>query len=168
MSLFFVDVEAFGGAPCVGRMTEFGIVEYKTRKTFHGILWKAKPNPEHPVTSRLDPDAIQLSETERKAEMLRFEKWIKQFAGPYIFVSDNNGYDYQWINDACWKYLGYNPFGHSSRRISDYYAGLEGDFATPTRKWKRLRVTKHDHNPVHDALGNVEAFQRIQNGERGK
>jgi hypothetical protein len=23
-------------------------------------------------------------------------------------------------------------------------------------------VTPHDHNPVHDAMGNVEAFQRIK------
>ena len=43
--------------------------------------------------------------------------------------------------------------------------GLTGSFAN-TQAWKRLRVTPHDHHPVHDAQGNVEAFRRIQAGER--
>lgn len=33
-------------------------------------------------------------------------------------------------------------------------------------KWKRLRRTKHDHHPVHDALGNAEALIRLLDGER--
>jgi len=32
---------------------------------------------------------------------------------------------------------------------------------TNTQDWKRYRVTSHDHNPVHDALGNAQAFERI-------
>ena len=32
--------------------------------------------------------------------------------------------------------------------------------------WTELRITPHDHNPVHDAMGNLEAFERILNGER--
>ena len=40
-----------------------------------------------------------------------------------------------------------------------------GDF-TKTMGWKRLRVTRHDHNPVNDAMGNVEAFERLLKGER--
>lgn len=166
MALFFVDVEAFGGAPSVGRMTEFGVVEYKTGKSFHGVLWKAVPNEDSPATSRLDPNAIQKTEEERKQVFLDFEQWLNRFNDKrLIFVSDNNGYDYMWMADSLWKYLGYCPFGHSSRRISDYYAGLMGDFFTPT-KWKRLRITKHTHDPVMDSQGNLEAFRRLQNGER--
>jgi hypothetical protein len=161
-----MDCEAFGGAPCVGRLTEFGAVEYKMRKTFHGVLWTAIPDPDHPVTSRLDPDAVQKTEEDRKQVFIDFENWLKQFKAPYVFVSDNNGYDYQWINDGFWKYLGRNPFGHSSRRISDFYAGLLGNFYTPARLWKNLRITAHTHNPVMDAMGNVEAFERILKGER--
>ena len=71
----------------------------------------------------------------------------------------------RWINYGFHLTLDYNPFGHSARRISDFYAGLMGDF-TRTQGWKRLRVTPHDHHPVHDALGNVEAFERLLRGER--
>ena len=81
------------------------------------------------------------------------------------FVSDNVAYDWQWIAGLFDRAELENPFGHSGRRISDYYAGLTGRWAN-TQAWKRLRVTTHDHNPVNDAMGNVEAFARIQAGER--
>jgi hypothetical protein len=53
-----------------------------------------------------------------------------------------------------------NPFGHSARRISDFWAGLQRDWWL-TQTWKKFRQTPHDHNPVNDAMGNVEAFERI-------
>jgi hypothetical protein len=82
-----------------------------------------------------------------------------------VMVSDNIAYDFMWIACLFDRADMDNPFGHSGRRISDYYAGLTGQFGN-TQAWKRLRVTPHDHNPVHDAMGNVEAFQRIQEGAR--
>jgi hypothetical protein len=63
------------------------------------------------------------------------------------------------------RYFGMNPFGHSGRRIADFYAGLLGDFRK-TQNWKRLRRTKHDHHPVHDALGYAEGLIRLFEGER--
>lgn len=143
MSLIFVDCEApFGvGSPAVGDMTEFGAVEYKTRQTFHGR------------------DCSQ--ETFEK-----FRLWLSRTSkGRPIFVSDNPAYDWQWINFYFWKYFGGNPFGHSARRIGDFYAGLMGDFFK-SNDWKKLRVTSHDHNPVNDALGNVEAFDALRQGKR--
>ena len=164
MSLIFVDCEAFGPCPSMGRLTEVGAVEYKTSQTFHGILWKAAPDTNNPAQSRLDPNAIQKSEEERIQVFVDFDKWLSQFSGRPIFVSDNPAYDFQWINDSFWRYLNKNPFGHSARRISDFYAGLCGDFYN-TQKWKRFRVTPHDHNPVHDSIGNVEAFRTIMSGK---
>jgi hypothetical protein len=58
-----------------------------------------------------------------------------------------------------------NPFGHSGRRIVDFYAGLVGDLRS-TQKRKRLLRTKHDHHRVHDALGNAEALIRMLDEER--
>lgn len=144
MSLIFVDCEApFGkGSPSVADMTEFGAVDYDTSDTFYGK-----------DCSKETFDA--------------FYQWLKDHKnkGGWVFVSDNVAYDWQWINYYFWKYYNMNPFGHSGRRISDFYAGLTGDFHN-TQRWKRLRKTKHDHNPVNDAMGNVEAFKRIMAGER--
>ena len=94
-----------------------------------------------------------------------FAIWLEGFKGRPVFISDNPAYDFQWINHGFWKHLGRNPFGHSGRRISDFYAGLTGDFYN-TQKWKRFRVTPHDHNPVNDAMGNLEAFETIMSGKR--
>ena len=55
---------------------------------------------------------------------------------------------------------GRRPCGHSGRRISDFWAGLNRDWSE-TQGWKQFRKTAHDHNPVNDAMGNVEAFDEI-------
>ena len=144
-NFIFVDVEGHGPAPGLNdtELFEFGAVMYPSRETFHG----------------------------HKAEKNTFEQfdiWIKKVCSPGLrplFISDNPAYDWQFINYYFHLYLGYNPFGWSARRISDFYAGLMGDFQN-TQKWKQLRITEHDHNPVHDALGNVEAFDRLLKGER--
>ena len=143
MSYVFVDCEApFGvGSPAVGDMTEFGAVEYKSRATFHG----------HDCS---------------KETFMDFEDWLDDNTdGKAIFVSDNPAYDWQWINFYFWKHLGYNPMGFSARRIGDFYAGLCGNFSK-ANNWKHLRRTAHDHNPVNDAIGNAEAFERMCRGER--
>lgn len=38
-----------------------------------------------------------------------------------------------------------------------------GIYTVPFYKWKSLRKTKHDHNPVNDALGNAEALLELVN-----
>lgn len=137
-TLIFVDCEApFGrGSPSVADMTEFGAVKHKTHECFHGR------------------DCT-------KETFEAFWGWLKQVApdGP-IFISDNPAYDWQWINFYFWRHFGSNPFGHSARRIGDFYAGLRGDFRD-SNGWKKLRVTKHTHNPVDDAMGNAEAFEKF-------
>jgi hypothetical protein len=80
-------------------------------------------------------------------------------------VSDNPTFDWQWINDSFHRTIGNNPFGYSARRIGDFYAGLIGDFKDVS-SWKRLRITKHDHHPVNDSMGNLEAFERLIKGDR--
>lgn len=141
-NLIFVDCEGHGPAPTLNdkEKFEFGAVAFPSRDSFHGVGGT-------------------------KETFIEFEKWLKQFEGRVSFISDNPAYDWQFINYYFHLYLGYNPFGWSARRISDFYAGLVGDF-TSTQKWKQLRITEHDHNPVHDAMGNLEAFDRLLKGER--
>jgi len=169
MSLVFVDCEAYGGAPSVGRLTEFGAVTYPEKVTFHGVLISTRPSYVNPaVPEPLIKQNISDREYLAEAALLfeRFDVWLREHTkGRPVFVSDNPAFDWQWINDLFHRTLGRNPFGHSARRISDFYAGLTGDFYN-TQRWKSLRITVHDHNPVHDALGNVEAFERLLAGER--
>jgi hypothetical protein len=141
-TLIFVDCEGHGPAPGLNNAEafEFGAVEFKSMTTFHGI-----------------------GATESTFE--KFARWLGQFEGRPCFVSDNPAYDWQFINYYFHLFLGENPFGWSARRISDFYAGLVDDWDS-TQKWKQLRITEHTHDPVMDALGNVEAFRRLLAGER--
>ncbi len=147
-NLIFVDCEANGKSPSTGKLTEFGAVAYPSKVTFHGVLSGKSPQEEKEVFEE-------------------FDRWILRVSrgGRPIFISDNPAFDWQWINDGFWRTIGRNPFGHSARRIGDFYAGLVGDF-TDSSSWKKLRITQHDHNPVNDAMGNLEAFERLLNGER--
>lgn len=157
-NLIFVDCEARGRSPVNGTMTEFGAVHEKSRATFHGVLYKGEPDPKNPaipvIGERIDSDLNMAK---------KFAKWIKEVTDGDrpIMVSDNPAYDFMWIAGMFDKADMDNPFGHSARRISDYWAGINGDFSN-TQKWKTFRQTTHDHNPVNDAMGNVEAFQKIQ------
>lgn len=168
MILFFVDCEGFGGCPATGALTEFGIVAYPSRRTFHGIIIPSEPDPENPAKPRplvpFTPGAL----VPRAHDVAKdAESFINSTRGGdrAIMVSDNPAYDFMWVADLFWRTLGYNPFGHSARRLADYYAGLTGSWGN-TQKWKHLRITPHDHNPVNDAMGNLEAFERIMRGER--
>jgi hypothetical protein len=136
-NLIFVDCEGHGPAPTLNdeALFEFGAVDYKSKQSFHG-------------------------QGANKKTFEKFNHWLNQFPDRLIFVSDNPAYDWQFINYYFQKFLGRNPFGHSARRISDFYAGMKGDFFD-SQNWKKWRITKHDHNPVHDVLGNIEAFEKI-------
>jgi len=161
MGLVFVDCEAYGGCPALGALTEFGAVTYPEKQTFHGVLVPSRPRADNPAIPEPAGPPLDAREV-----FLRFDLWLKEHSsGRPVMVSDNPAFDFQWVNDGFLRHLGHNPFGHSARRISDFYAGLCGDFRH-TQKWKRLRITPHDHNPVNDAMGNLEAFERMLRGER--
>lgn len=163
MSYIVVDIEADGALLGHNSMVCFGavVVDSKLDRTFYG---KTRPLTEH-----YNPEALAISGFNReehetfddpKEVMERFAVWIeKNSKGRPIFISDNNGFDFSWINWYFHKYLGKNPFGFSSRRIGDLYCGMVKDtFA----KWKFLRKTIHSHHPVDDAKGNAEAILAMQ------
>lgn len=154
--LVFVDVEAAGRSPISGVLTEFGAVHYTSREAFHGKMWIAVPDPSNPAVPIPDRRVNTDFDT-----MRLFALWLDSVVdGRPVFVSDNPAYDFQWVNAWFDKANMDNPFGHSGRRISDFWAGLERKWSD-TQSWKRFRVTPHDHNPVNDAMGNVEAFEHL-------
>jgi hypothetical protein len=163
MSYFVVDVESDGGLLGDNSMVCFGVVKLTPEldKTFYG---KTRPISKHYV-----PEALAVSGYSRETHetfddpqkvMEEFAEWLKENSvGRPILISDNNGYDASWINYYFLRFTGRNPFGWSSRRIGDLYCGMVKD---TWASWKKLRVTKHTHHPVDDAMGNAEALLKMK------
>jgi hypothetical protein len=96
--------------------------------------------------------------------MQNFEIWLQKNipnGKRPIFWSDNNGYDFAFMNYYFWQQLGRNPFGWSSTNLGSFYKGLTKDVYST---FKHLRDTKHTHNPVDDAKGNAEAMLKMMQG----
>ena len=95
-----------------------------------------------------------------KTVMADFGEWVKKNSkGRPIFISDNNGFDWQFINWYFWHFTGCNPFGHSSVNLGSLYKGMVNDMS---QNFKHLRQTRHTHNPVDDAMGNAEALLQMR------
>ena len=98
--------------------------------------------------------------TIRRRSCGSFGDWVRAVTrGQPIFVSDNNGFDWQFVNWYFHHFLGQNPFGHSSQNLGSLYKGLVKDMR---QNFKHLRKTRHTHNPVDDARGNAEALLQIK------
>jgi len=160
MSLFVVDWEADGPCPGLYSGVCFGavLVEEGLETTFYGKV--------APISQNWIPEALAVSgfsrEEHRKfpdpaVTMNTFNEWVEKNnrSGRPVFISDNPAFDWQWQNYYSHVFCGSNPFGWSARRIGDLYCGLKGNMSA---KWKHLRKTTHDHNPVNDAKGNAEAI----------
>lgn len=159
MSYVMVDVESDGPAPADYSMICFGavIVRGDLSEDFYGRL--------RPVSEKWIPEALAVSGFTREQTlafdepqkvMADFAAWLAaRGKGRPIFVSDNNGYDWQFINWYFIHFLGQNPFGHSSMNLGSFYKGATRDVF---QNFKHLRKTAHTHHPVDDARGNAEAM----------
>lgn len=162
------DVESTGQYPGKYAMVQLGIVDLNGNE-FYGEF---RPENYH----SFDPGAMKaidltIDEVMRYAEasstMDELLSWIQDtYKGDRVVTwSDNPAFDWQFVNHYFHEYLHNNPFGFSSRRIGDFYAGLQGDVRKATA-WKKLRRTKHTHNALDDARGNAEALEEILSMQR--
>src|SRR4051794_7963103 len=114
MTYFMVDVEADGPIPGDYSMVCFGaiVVESSFGRTFYGQL--------RPISERWIPEALAVSGFTREHTlafdepadvMRRFAEWVKSNSDRQpMFISDNNGFDWQFINWYFHHFLGANPF----------------------------------------------------------
>jgi len=159
MPYVMVDVEADGPAPGDYSMVCFGavIVEAGLERTFYGRL---RPVSEKFVLGALEICGFTREETmafdEPRPVMEQFRDWlVANCRGRLCFISDNNGFDWQFINWYFHHFTGSNPFGFSSTNLRSLYKGITRDTRA---NFKPLRKTRHTHHPIDDARGNAEAL----------
>jgi hypothetical protein len=167
MSKYMCDIEADGPIPYKYSMVSFGLIKIKE----DGDMGTSFYGQVRPVSEEWIPEALAVSGHSRE-ETLEFEtpevvmkrcaEWIAKTSdgGRPMFFSDNNGFDWQFMNYYFHMYTGGNPFGHSSQNLGSIYKGMMKD---PRKNFKKLRKTKHTHNPVDDCKGNIEALLHMKN-----
>lgn len=163
MAWVSVDVEADGPIPGDYSMVALGavIVEPSLEKTFYATL--------HPITEKWSAKSLQICGFSREQTLLfeapqsvlrHFHQWLKRYGGEHLFfISDNNGFDWQFVNWYFYHFLNTNPFGFNSSNLVSLYNGLEKNMYST---YKTIRKKHTDHNPLHDALLNAEAFLKIK------
>lgn len=163
MSYIMVDIESDGPIPGDYSMICFGavLVEPSLPTTFYGQL--------RPISERWIPDALAVRGFNREqtlefpgpeSVMRQFQAWLSEHSnGRPMFIADNNGFDWQFINWYFHHFTGANPFGFSSTNLGSLYKGIVRD---TSQNFKHLRKTRHTHHPVDDAKGNAEALLALK------
>lgn len=135
-------------------------IEPDPRRTFYAQF--------KPISENWIPEALAVSGHTReecltfpdaKYSMARFKNWLDEIGGKPRFVSDNNGFDWQFVNYYFHAQLDQNPFGYSSTNLGSLYKGMVKNVR---ENFKHLRKTKHTHHPVDDSKGNVEAMVQMR------
>jgi len=162
MSYYVVDIESDG--PVIGKnsMVCFAAVKMDEEGRFNASFY----GQTSPISKEFEDEALAISGFSREEHekfpkpektIVDYCKWVKKTntKGRPILLSDNNQYDGAWIEWYCLNYWNGRPFGWSSRRIGDLFAGFYNNMYY---RWKKHRKTRHSHDPLDDALGNAEAL----------
>lgn len=160
MNYLMVDVEADGPCPGIYSMIEVAVIDCDNPSKFFTAQFA-------PITGTSSKEALASIKRTREDilkypaafhGMRTFYDWVNEYENP-MFISDNNGFDWQFVNYYMHKFCNRNPFGHSSTNLNSLYKGF---VQSMKKNSKHLRKTRHDHTALNDAMGNVEAFQAIR------
>ncbi len=169
---FMVDVENTKRSLLTGSMYWLGAVRVDRglATTFEGKMCPTTDEHEEAaMISGVTWDEIQ-DWPDPATVMPKFVGWLIKNTIPGTNVrlwSDNTSHDYMWIKFYLeqFSHLGSEIIGHSARNIQDQFRGIRAGLQTAKsplitsypRNFSDLKITPHNHTPVDDAKGNVEA-----------
>ncbi len=170
--LVSVDVETSGQSPSVGSLLSIGaclvddpaVELYLELKPLADRPWSDEAERIH----RLDRSRLEEEGLSPETAMERFAAWLIDACGRDsrpIFVGFNAPFDWMFVADYFWRYIGRNPFGVSALDLKSYYMGREG--VTRWSETRRVNVDRqlrldpdHSHHALDDARGQA-AIARV-------
>jgi ribonuclease T len=167
-----VDIEASGPSPSTGSMLSIGacLVSDPAR----GLYLELKPLPDRPWDDDaarihgLDRLKLERGGLEADVAMARFAAWLAEAsAGAQpVFVGFNAPFDWMFVADYFWRYLGRNPFGISGLDLKSLFMARAGvsHWAETTRthvdRWLGLDKD-HNHHALDDARGQARVARAL-------
>lgn len=164
-----VDIEAAGPNPSQYSLLTIGAtIVGRPRSTLYLELRPVNQNfvPEALALSRLSMARLAEHGLEPSQGMREFEAWLKAEAkGKPVFVGFNAAFDWMFVNDYFYRFLGRNPFGHAPIDIKSFYMGVkcvpwEG---TSLREvsLQYLGDRQFTHHALRDAMDQAEIFEKL-------
>jgi ribonuclease T len=172
-----VDVETAGPHPGQYSLLTIGACTLNEHpNTFYVELKPVNNNfvPQALAVSRLSMDHLARRGLEPADAMRQFEAWLKTAVPEEhvpVFLAFNAPFDWMFVNEYFFRYLGHNPFGHTAIDIKAYYMGLVGASWEETTMQHVSERYLHDrqltHHALRDAMDQAEIFRKMmQEGPR--
>jgi DNA polymerase III epsilon subunit-like protein len=172
-----VDVETAGPAPAQYALLSIGacLVE-DPQQAFYVELQPDRDQslPEALAVSGLSLEALRQRGQPPRQALQTFADWVKQVVPPTarpVFVALNAPFDWMFISDYFYRYLGANPFGHSALDIKAYYMGKTGAaWSETSMKYITAYLNEEihlSHNALNDARDQAELFRKIVTTRHG-
>ena len=175
--LVSVDIEASGASPSTGSLLSIGacLVDdpsegiYLELKPIDGRPWDREAEAVHGLTR----EHLEASGLQPEPAMAQLEEWLTSACGPRIpvFVGFNAPFDWMWVADYFWCYLGRNPFGIAALDLKSYFMGRE-----QIRRWDQTRrpdvdarlgiAPDHSHQALDDARGQARLARKLLTRDR--
>jgi ribonuclease T len=174
-----VDIESSGPTPSTGSMVALGacvvdrpdVAFDALLRPIPGLDWSDAAERVHGLSrERLAADGLDPADA-----MRAFVDWVDRTAGASrpVFVAFNATYDWMFVADYAWRFVGRNPFGVSGLDVKALFLGRHLDVI---RRWsgttsdevrKRYRVSlPHTHAPLDDAREQAEMCRLIRDEVR--
>jgi DNA polymerase III epsilon subunit-like protein len=171
-----VDVETAGPNPSQYSLLTIGACTLKERpSTFYVELKPVNMNfvQEALAISRLSMERLAERGLQPAEAMRDFEAWLKAETPADqrpLFVAFNAPFDWMFVNDYFFRYLGRNPFGHTAIDIKAYYMGLTGGSWEETSmrhiSARFLGDRQLTHHALRDAMDQAEIFRKLLDQKR--
>jgi DNA polymerase III epsilon subunit-like protein len=170
-SFISVDVETAGPNPGHYSLLSIGACTViKPRKTFYIELKPVNDNakPEALAISGLTLEGLKEKGTLPEKAMSQFADWVVKVVPKDIkpiFVAFNAPFDWMFVNDYFYRYLGKNPFGYSALDIKALYMGLEKASWSETKMRylgpRYLDGRELSHNALQDAIDQADILEKL-------
>jgi ribonuclease T len=165
--LISVDVEASGDSPSTGSLLSIGACLvtdpttsiYVELKPVAGLPWSEEAEGVHGLTV----DHLNAAGLEPADGMAQLEAWVQKVSvGRWpIFVGFNAPFDWMFVADYFWRYLGRNPFGVSALDLKSLYMGRDRVSWADTRKVNIAARLDLNLEPTHNALDDARDQARL-------
>ncbi len=116
----------------------------------------------------LDRDTLQRRGRAPEVAMDELERWVDEVRGDRraVFVGFNAPFDWMFVADYFWRYLGRNPFGYAALDLKALFMGRDGidRFAATTKAAVAARypvAVMHTHQALDDARMQAALARRL-------